>query len=168
MNQTARENWSSPLGFTLAAVGSAVGLGNMWRFSYLTAEQGGAAFVLLYLVFTALVGLPEMLAELTIGRGSQQSPVGALGHYGGAKWKPLGLVFVASGFLILSYYSVIAGWAVRYGVRAVASGFPADPGGYFGEVSSGWDAFGFHALFMVLTTFVAVSYTHLRAHETRR
>ena len=88
MSSAPREQWTSRSGFVLAAVGSAVGLGNMWRFSYLTAENGGAAFVLLYLLFTALVGLPVMLAELTIGRGAQRSPIQALGHYGGFAWKP--------------------------------------------------------------------------------
>jgi NSS family neurotransmitter:Na+ symporter len=126
----------------------------MWRFSYLTAENGGAAFVLLYLLFTALVGLPVMLAELTIGRGAQRSPIQALGHYGGFAWKPLGAVFVVSGFLILSYYGVIAGWALRYASDALLSGFPADTGAYFGEVSEGWDAVGYHVAFMGLTIFV--------------
>jgi NSS family neurotransmitter:Na+ symporter len=154
MSTTPREQWTGRRGFVLAAIGSAVGLGNMWRFSYLTAENGGAAFVLLYLVFTALVGLPVMLAELSIGRGSQRSPIQALAHYGGRAWKPLGGVFVASGFLILSYYGVIAGWAVRYAGDALLYGFPADPGSYFGEVSEGWDAFAYHLVFMAMTTFV--------------
>ena len=99
----AREHWSSRKGFVLAAVGSAVGLGNMWRFSYLAAENGGAAFVLLYLGITLVVGLPVLLAELSIGRGAQRSPIAALEHFGGPAWKPLGLVFVVAGFLILSY-----------------------------------------------------------------
>ena len=77
----AREQWNSKTGFLMAAVGSAVGLGNMWRFSYLTAESGGAAFVALYLAFTLTVGLPVMLAELTVGRGSGKSPVQALAHF---------------------------------------------------------------------------------------
>ena len=154
MGSAPREQWTGRTGFILAAVGSAVGLGNMWRFSYLTAEKGGAAFVLLYLVFTALVGLPVMLAELTIGRGSQRSPVLALEHYGGRAWKPLGVVFVAAGFLILSYYSVIAGWAVRYAADAVFFGFPTASGDYFGEVSEGGDAFAYHLGFMALTVLV--------------
>jgi NSS family neurotransmitter:Na+ symporter len=70
-----RERWSSRTGFVMAAIGSAVGLGNMWRFSYLTAENGGAAFVVLYVGVTLLVGLPVMLAELVVGRGSQRSPI---------------------------------------------------------------------------------------------
>jgi NSS family neurotransmitter:Na+ symporter len=151
-----REQWTSKRGFLLAAIGSAVGLGNMWRFSYLAAENGGAAFVILYLAATLVIGLPVLLAELVLGRGSQQSPVQALAHYGGSRWKPLGLIFVAAGFLILSYYAVIAGWALRYGLAAIVSGFDPNAAEHFGEVASGWDAFGFHVAFMVLTVFVVV------------
>jgi NSS family neurotransmitter:Na+ symporter len=150
----SREQWSSRYGFTLAAIGSAVGLGNMWRFSYLSAENGGAAFVVLYLVITLIVGLPVLLAEFVLGRGSQKSPIQALAHYGGSAWKPLGLVFVAAGFLILSYYAVIAGWTVRYGLEGIAGGFNANAAAHFGEVAEGWDAFGYHVLFMVVTTFI--------------
>lgn len=151
-----REQWTSRRGFVLAAIGSAVGLGNMWRFSYLAAENGGAAFVILYLAVTLLVGLPVLLAELVLGRGSQKSPIQALTHYGGRLWKPLGLVFVAAGFLILSYYAVIAGWALRYGLAAIASDFDPDAAERFGEVASGWDAFGYHLAFMAFTVFVVV------------
>jgi len=154
MSAAPREQWTGRRGFVLAAVGSAVGLGNMWRFSYLTAEKGGAAFVLLYLVFTALVGLPVLLAELAIGRGAQRSPIQALGHYGGGRWRLLGGVFVLAGFVILSYYSVIAGWAVRYGAEGVLFGFPEDPGRYFGAVSEGWDAFAYHIGFLLLAVAV--------------
>jgi NSS family neurotransmitter:Na+ symporter len=151
-----REQWSSRYGFVMAAVGSAVGLGNMWRFSYLTAENGGAAFVVLYLAITLGVGLPVLLAELALGRGSQKSPIRALAHFGGNSWKPLGLVFVAAGFLILSYYSVIAGWTVRYALWGIFVGFDANAGEHFGEVASGWDAFGYHVAFMAGTiTIVA-------------
>jgi NSS family neurotransmitter:Na+ symporter len=151
-----REQWTSRYGFVLAAIGSAVGLGNMWRFSYLAAENGGAAFVILYLLATLVVGLPVLLAELVLGRGSQKSPIQALLHYGGRAWKPLGLVFVSAGFLILSYYAVIAGWALRYGLAAIASGFDPNAAERFGEVASGWDAFGYHVAFMALTVFVVV------------
>lgn len=154
MANAPREQWSSRAGFVLAAVGSAVGLGNMWRFSYLTAEYGGAAFLVLYLAITLLVGLPVMLAELTLGRGSQQSPIRALEHYGGPGWRPLGAVFVAAGFLILSYYSVIAGWTVRYAFVSIVEGFGGDPVARFGEVSTGWDAVGMHLLFMLGTVAI--------------
>ena len=151
MAAAQRERWSSRSGFLLAAIGSAVGLGNMWRFSYLASDNGGAAFVVLYLAVTALVGLPVLLAEVVVGRGSQKSPIRALQHYGGSAWKPLGLVFVAAGFLILSYYGVIAGWTVRYAVIALVTGFGPEVESAFGGIAQGWDAFGFHALFMVGT-----------------
>ncbi|MBW2494958.1 MAG: sodium-dependent transporter [Deltaproteobacteria bacterium] len=151
-----REQWTSKRGFVLAAIGSAVGLGNMWRFSYLAAENGGAAFVFLYLLATLVVGLPVLLAELVLGRGSQKSPIQALAHYGGQRWKPLGLLFVVTGLLILSYYAVIAGWAVRYGLAAITSGFDPDAAAHFAEVASGADAFAFHVVFMALTIFVVV------------
>jgi len=126
----------------------------MWRFSYLTAENGGAAFVVLYLAITAMVGLPLLLAELQLGRGSQQSPIRALVHFGGPAWKPLGIVFVAAGFLILAYYSVIAGWTVRYAVTALATGFHGNIADDFAGIAQGGDAFAFHAVFMAATIFV--------------
>ena len=149
--QASREQWSSSFGFFAAAVGSAVGLGNMWRFSYLTAEKGGAAFVALYLLFTLVIGLPVMLAELTLGRGARKSPIGALGHYGGRWWKALGALFVVTGLLILSYYSVIAGWTLRYALEALVVGMPPDPGAHFEAISQGDHAFFFHVVFMGLT-----------------
>jgi NSS family neurotransmitter:Na+ symporter len=154
MNQTARENWSSPLGFTLAAVGSAVGLGNMWRFSYMTAEHGGAAFVVLYVAMTLLVGLPVMLAELTVGRSARRSPIQALVHFSGSAWKPLGVLFVLSGVVILSYYSVIAGWTVRYALEAVGGGFAEESGAHFEAVASGVPAVLWHVGFMAVTGVV--------------
>jgi NSS family neurotransmitter:Na+ symporter len=154
MAAAERERWSSRSGFLLAAIGSAVGLGNMWRFSYLASDNGGAAFVLLYVAVTALVGLPVLLAEVVVGRGSQKSPISALQHYGGNAWKPLGLLFVATGFLILSYYGVIAGWTVRYAVIALVTGFGPEVESAFGGIAQGWDAFGFHLLFMLGTIVI--------------
>lgn len=157
----SREQWNSKAGFILAAVGSAVGLGNMWRFSYLTAEGGGAAFVMLYIAFTLVVGLPVLLAELAIGRGSGKSPIQALAHFateagGSPAWKALGGVFVAAGFLILAYYGVIAGWTVRFAGEALA-GFGPDAGAHFGRIAEGAPAFGFHVLFMAATIAIVLS-----------
>ena len=151
----SREQWGSRAGFILAAIGSAVGLGNMWRFSYLTAEGGGAAFLVLYLLLVAAVGVPVMLAELVVGRGSGRSPVGALSHYGGPRWRPLGALFLASGFLILSYYSVIAGWTLRYAISALG-GFGADSGAYFERVATGPASVAWHLLFMAITVGIVV------------
>ena len=156
----SREQWNSKAGFMMAAVGSAVGLGNMWRFSYLTAESGGAAFVALYLAFTLIVGLPVLLAELVVGRGSGKSPIQALAHFAregsaSSAWKGLGVVFVCAGFLILAYYGVIAGWTLRYAGEALM-GFGPDAALHFGEISEGADAFGFHVLFMGITIAIVL------------
>jgi NSS family neurotransmitter:Na+ symporter len=154
MSAQPREQWASRLGFTLAAVGSAVGLGNMWRFSYLTAENGGAAFLLLYVAMTALVGLPVLLAEFAIGRGAKKSPAAALEHFGGAPWRPLGMLFVASGFLILAYYGVIAGWTLRYGLEGLLWGFPLDAAERFAHVTTGGAPVVWHLVFMTVTVGV--------------
>jgi neurotransmitter:Na+ symporter, NSS family len=149
-----RELWGSRLGFLLAAVGSAVGLGNMWRFSYATAEHGGAAFVLFYLALTFLIGIPVMIAEFGLGRSTRRSPISALKAAGGAAWIPLGFLFVAAGFLILAYYSVIAGWVTRYAIDALTSPFPADAEAYFRQVRSGAAPVIFHLIFMAIVVFV--------------
>jgi neurotransmitter:Na+ symporter, NSS family len=149
-----REQWGSRIGFLLAAVGSAVGLGNMWRFSYATAEHGGAAFVLFYLALTFLIGIPVMIAEFGLGRSTRRSPISALRAAGGAAWVPLGFLFVSAGFLILAYYSVIAGWVTRYAIDAVTSPFPADAEAYFGQVTSGTAPVIFHLVFMAIVVFI--------------
>lgn len=156
MATRSREHFASRFGFVMAAVGSAVGLGNMWRFSYLTAEHGGAAFLVLYVATILVVGLPVLLAEFTIGRGAQRSPIAALVHYGGPRWRPLGALFVASGFLILGYYSVIAGWTVRYALGALFAGWAADPGAYFETVATGGAAIFWHLVFMGVTITVVL------------
>ncbi|HEX9728469.1 MAG TPA: sodium-dependent transporter [Gemmatimonadales bacterium] len=152
----SRDSWGTRAGFILAAVGSAVGLGNMWRFSYVAAEGGGAAFVLLYLVFVAVIGIPLMTAEFVVGRMVHMSPVQALKRLGGDAWTPLGLLFVFCGLGILSYYSVIAGWTMRYAVDALRGAIPEDAGAYFGAVGTGWPAVVTHLLFMACTIFIVV------------
>jgi NSS family neurotransmitter:Na+ symporter len=152
-----RDSWATRAGFILAAVGSAVGLGNMWRFSYVAAEGGGAAFVLLYLVFVAVIGLPLMTSEFIVGRMSQESPVVAVKRLGGPGWAPLGWLFVFCGFGILAYYSVIAGWTMRYAFDALRVAIPSDTGAYFQSVASGWPAIASHLLFMVLTIAIVVA-----------
>jgi neurotransmitter:Na+ symporter, NSS family len=147
----AHELFGTKWGFVLAAVGSAVGLGNMWRFSYVAAEGGGAAFVFLYIIMIMLLGIPLMLCELTVGRRTHLSPIGALRTLGGKGWVPLGFLFVSAGFLILSYYSVIAGWTLCYTVEAATVGFAADPGAHFGEIAAGGTVIMWHLIFMVLT-----------------
>ncbi|MEM9457675.1 MAG: sodium-dependent transporter [Myxococcota bacterium] len=118
--------FGSRLGFILAAAGSAIGLGNIWRFPYSAGENGGAAFVLVYLGFVVLIGLPVLLAELSIGRASGKNPVGAFRELDPVKsgaWSRVGLLGVVTGFGILSFYSVIAGWTLSYLARVLAGDF---------------------------------------------
>jgi len=156
MAQAPREQWASRAGFVLAAVGSAVGLGNMWRFSYLASENGGAAFLALYVLMTLLVGLPVLLAELVVGRGARKSPVLALAHFGGRSWGRLGWIFVAAGTLILAYYSVIAGWTLRYAFEAMFVGFAEDAGARFDAIATGGPAIAWHLVFLAVTTWVVM------------
>lgn len=149
-----REQWTSRFGFIMAAVGSAVGLGNMWRFAYIASEHGGAAAVLLYVVLTFAIGVPVMIAELVLGRASGQSPIGAMRKELGRAWAPFGVVFILAGALILSYYAVIAGWVLRYALVALTSSFPADAGAYFGEMAAGGPAILFQLAIMLVTVLV--------------
>lgn len=156
MEARSREGWGTKVGFILAAVGSAVGLGNMWRFPYAVSDKGGAAFVILYIVMVFVVGVPIMLSEFAVGRRARLSPIGALRETGGPRWMSLGYVYVLTGFLILAYYSVIAGWTMRYLLEALLSGFSAEPGQYFEQSSTGISAVLFHVFFMALTISIVV------------
>jgi NSS family neurotransmitter:Na+ symporter len=153
----SREAFGSRLGFVLAAAGSAIGLGNMWRFSYQASEGGGAAFVLLYIAMTLLLGIPLLLAEFSLGRSARLGPVGALRKIGGPLWSRLGYIFTAAGLLILAYYSVIAGWTVRYALESLTGSLPANPGEHFGQIAAGSSAVGYHLVFMVLTISIVMA-----------
>jgi neurotransmitter:Na+ symporter, NSS family len=113
---TDRGQWGSKFGFIMAAAGSAVGLGNIWRFPYLTGENGGAAFVLVYIICVVLVAVPMLVNEIAIGRLTGKNPVGAVQALGGNKlWITLvGVLPLIVTFVVLSYYSTIAGWTVGY------------------------------------------------------
>ncbi len=155
-NSIQRELFGTRVGFILAAVGSAVGLGNMWRFPYRVSEGGGAAFVVLYVVLTLVLGIPLMLSEFAVGRRTRLSPVGAFKREGGGAWPLVGFLGVLTGFLILSYYSVIAGWVVRYGIEGMLFGFAADPGARFEQVTSGFAPILYHIAFMSLTVVIVM------------
>ncbi len=115
MTTDARGTWGSRMGFILAAAGSAVGLGHIWRFPYVTGENGGAAFVLLYIASVFVIGVPILFAELTLGRRTQRNPVGAIKTVAPRSgWKYLGYLGVSCGVFILSYYALIAGWTFGY------------------------------------------------------
>ncbi|HAW21803.1 MAG TPA: sodium-dependent transporter, partial [Pseudomonas sp.] len=114
--------WLSRWGFILAATGSAVGLGNIWKFPYITGEYGGGAFVLMYLACILAIGIPVMMTEIAIGRRGRGSPIDAIGRAARENgssplWKGVGGMAMAAGFLILCFYVVVAGWAFAYTVK---------------------------------------------------
>jgi NSS family neurotransmitter:Na+ symporter len=157
-------HWSSRVAFILAVAGSAVGLGNIWRFPYMAGENGGGAFVLVYLACVFVVGLPIMMSEILIGRRGRRNPVATMRllgeeETGTIKWRWVGIMGVATGFLILSFYSVIAGWAVAYifegGSGVFTDADPAIVGGIFdGLITDPMTTGLWHTLFMSLTVFV--------------
>ncbi|MBM4310308.1 MAG: sodium-dependent transporter [Deltaproteobacteria bacterium] len=152
-----REHWASRFGFVLAAAGSAIGLGNLWRFPYKCGEYGGGAFLAAYLVSVAILGLPVLIAEIIIGRSAQKNPVGAFRELRASRFWPLvGWLGILAGFIILSYYSVVGGWILHYIASTVLSGFQAGlAAGQFHELmSSPARQIGCHGLFMLLTIFI--------------
>lgn len=158
-----RGQWGSRVGFILAAAGSAVGLGNIWKFPYITGENGGGWFVLIYLLCVVLVGLPVMMAEIFIGRAAQSSPVGAFRFLSrpGSPWIGVGVMGVLAGFIILSYYSVVAGWALHYVYLSATSTFssmsPDEVRGTFGSVyANGQLNIFWHILFMLVTIAIVL------------
>jgi len=152
-----RESWGSRAGFILAAAGSAVGLGNLWRFPWMTAENGGAAFLVLYLGIILLVGVPGLLGELVIGRRARNSPVGALRDLADSRgWGIVGHLPVLTNLFLLSFYSVVGGWVLRYLLDAILGTPITEPGAYFDSVAFGLEAVGFHVLFILLTGLIVV------------
>ncbi len=153
--------WTTRLAFILAATGSAVGLGNIWRFPYIAGENGGGAFVLVYLGCILLIGLPVMMAEILLGRRGRQSPINtmsALAREEGLTraWGMIGWIGVLAGFLILSFYSVVAGWSLSYVFKSGTGGFLGlDADGsesMFGNMLADPEALlAWHTIFMVMT-----------------
>ncbi|WP_019535496.1 sodium-dependent transporter [Paenibacillus ginsengihumi] len=139
-DRTTQERFSAK-GFIMAAIGSAVGLGNMWKFPYITGKYGGAAFFALFLICLLVIGLPILLAELTIGRGGRGNPSASMRRLSGQrKWGVLGGLAILCPFIILSYYSVVAGWTVHYSIKAFAGTLFSGVGygQQFEELMSSW------------------------------
>lgn len=161
--QGQRDHWSSNLGFILAATGSAIGLGNLWKFPFITWNNDGGAFVLLYLICIVAVGLPIMMAEILIGRKTQTSAVGALREAVGRGWGFVGAWGVLAGFTILSFYAVVAGWSLFYFVKTLGwtlGGFPE--GAQLGDEFTAFAAngplqIGLAFTFMALTAGVVLT-----------
>lgn len=159
----SNDKFGSRLGFILAAAGSAVGLGNIWRFPYTAAENGGAAFVLLYLGCVVVIGLPVLLAELSMGRASGKNAVGAfeaLDPERSKRWRWVGGLGVLTGMAILSFYSVVAGWTLSYVGRALMGAFagPMTPQAsealFLSVIGSPVESVAMAAAFLLLTAVV--------------
>ncbi|GAA0287901.1 sodium-dependent transporter [Halobacterium noricense] len=148
---TERETWATRLGFILAAVGSAVGLGNIWQFPFKTGTNGGAAFVFVYLLAALLIGLPAILGEFVVGRRANINAVEAFDRLKHPAWTVVGAIGLLTGLWILSYYSVVGGWVIRYVFGSATGAYFGDAAGYFASVSAGWEAIAFHAVFMAIT-----------------
>jgi NSS family neurotransmitter:Na+ symporter len=156
--------WSSRFAFILAVTGSAVGLGNIWKFPYVAGVNGGGAFVLVYLLCVFAIGLPIMMSEVLIGRRGRRNPVATMTllgeeESGHPSWGLLGILGVIAGFLILSFYSVIAGWTFAYVFKSIGGDFlstdPEGIAGLFADLTGSVARNGFwHTLFMCLTVVV--------------
>lgn len=157
MSTQAQDHWSGRLGFLLATIGSAVGIGSIWKFPYEAGANGGGAFVLLYLLGLALIVVPLLLAEFAIGRAGRSDCGESLSAVtGGRRWAWVGALGALTGFLILSYYAVIGGWTLAYAVDTALQGLPGDDpravqARYDDFLDSPWRMLAFHAMFMGAT-----------------
>ena len=164
--------WSHRWTYILATTGAAVGLGNIWKFPYIAGENGGGAFVLMYLICIMVFGVPIMMAEVLLGRKGRANPVHALllqARVAGASklWAFIGLMGVAAGIMILMYYSVVAGWSLEYVFQSANSAYIGQDAqiiaARFGDLAQDSERqLLWHSIFILATaTIVAVSYTHL-------
>ncbi|AIQ45853.1 MULTISPECIES: sodium-dependent transporter [unclassified Paenibacillus] len=156
---TEKKERFSNSGFIFAAIGSSVGLGNMWKFPYITGENGGAAFFLLFIVCLVLIGLPVLLAELAIGRSGRGSAASSFIRAGGGKgWKVAGILQVIAPFLILSFYVIVAGWTLQYAVISFNGQLfsTTDYAGEFGSFVSGYMPIVWQGIAMLITAAVVI------------
>lgn len=162
MTKNNRANFGSKLGVILASAGSAVGLGNIWRFPFETGNHGGAAFILIYLGCVLFFGIPIMVAEFSIGRHSRANTAGAYQKLApGTHWRWVGRMGVLAGFLILGYYSVVAGWTLEYIVQAGTNAFAGQSANDFiasfnGFIAHPWRPALWMVVFMLMTHFIIV------------
>ncbi|WP_258729327.1 sodium-dependent transporter [Bacillus atrophaeus] len=150
--------WSSKLGFILAAAGSAIGLGAIWKFPYVAGTSGGGAFLLIFILFTILIGLPLLLAEFIIGRKTQKDAVESYKALApGSKWHWIGYLGITTCFILLSFYSVVGGWILIYIIKGFSGGLSLTSGFdtlFADTISNPYAAVGGQFLFIVLTILV--------------
>ena len=162
--QSIHGQWSSRLAFILAVSGSAVGLGNIWKFPYITGVNGGGAFVLVYLLCIVAIGLPIMISEIMLGRRGRRNPITSMEllgreETGSGAWKFVGVIGLVAGFLILSYYSVIAGWTLNYFILSSKGTFTGmlaeDVNQVFNNLTQSFSTqVIFHTIFMAMTVVI--------------
>ena len=157
-------HWSSRMAFILAVTGSAVGLGNIWKFPYIAGQNGGGAFVVVYLICVFLIGMPVMMSEILLGRRGRRNPVATMAllgeeEGGSRQWQWIGVLGVVAGILILSYYSVIAGWTLAYVHKSITGIFVGASAtavsAVFKEFTGSWVSVTVaHSIFMGINIFV--------------
>ncbi|MCD6201376.1 MAG: sodium-dependent transporter [Bacteroidales bacterium] len=163
MQTKQRDSFGSRFGVIAAAAGSAIGLGNIWRFPYVLGENGGGIFLLIYLVLVAMVGIPVMLSEFTIGRRARRNPYGAFRILApGKPWYLVGLVGIMAAFMILAFYTVVAGWTLEYLYQAVINGFSGKSPETINNMFDAFRASTFRPIlwfliFMFMTAWIVVS-----------
>lgn len=162
MEINQRDSFGSKLGVIAAAAGSAIGLGNIWRFPYVLGENGGGAFLLIYLLFVLSIGIPVMLSEFTIGRSAQRNPVGAfLKLAPGKPWFLVGIMGVGAAFMILAFYTVVAGWTLEYVYQSVINGFHGKDqvaiGGMFDQFRDTSRPVIWFLIFMLMTLGIVIA-----------
>ena len=152
-----RGNFGTKLGVILATAGGAVGLGNVWRFPYVTGQNGGAAFILIYIGCVLVMGIPVMLCEMMIGRHAQANTARAYSIMGnGTAWKLVGYLGVLTSALILGYYSVVSGWTLQYIFSSIAGNIHGTPD-YFKEY---FTAFSTHPVKPIMWGALLIGFTH--------
>ena len=157
-----RDSFGSRFGAIVAMAGSAVGLGNLWRFPYLVGENGGAAFIIVYILLSFLICLPIFVSEFVIGRRSQKNAYAAFRDLsGGSEWRWIGLFTVIVPLIVLSYYSVIGGWSVEYLLKSLTFSFSdasrSTMNTMFADfVSSTWAPLATHTVFLLFTTLIVI------------
>jgi len=158
------DNWSSRLTFLMASIGAAVGLGNIWKFPYITGANGGSAFVLVYLLVIAFVAIPILIAEITLGRMGKHSPprsvsIVALRHHRSGKWSVIGWLGILAAYLVGTYYCVIAGWTMYYILRSGSGDFTGQEAEavrlQFAELQADpWLMTFWHGLFLLISAII--------------
>lgn len=155
--KTERGQWASSIGFVMAAAGAAVGLGNVWKFPYLTAKFGGGTFLFAYILMLLFLGIPVLITEMVLGRRGKLDPVGTYSKLSGGSsfWKFVGYVAIAVNFIVLSFYGVVGGWITNYMFQYITGGIKGDIVGYFGSfVSNPYAPLLWYAIFMGLTIYI--------------